>query len=188
MLSSDSETLASNKILILYILNKIGKPISANSLLNIVLTLTDINYFYLQQFLLDLLEKKYISIDNKDDGIFYNITKDGKETLSLTQDIVPGITKLKVDANFKNELETFDNTHSIISEYTPVSENNYTVTCKIVDSGENVFEIKTFAGSRDQAKQIVDNWNKNADKMYPGILEILTKDKDKNINKDKKNK
>ena len=177
MLSSDSETLASNKILVLYILNKIGKPISENSLLNIVLTLTDINYFYLQQFLLDLLEKKYINSNNKDDVIFYNITEDGKKTLSLTQDIVPGIIKLKVDSNFKNEIETFDNKHSIVSEFTPVSENNYTVTCKIVDSGENIFEIKTFAGSREQAKQIVDNWNKNADKMYPGILEILTKNK-----------
>ena len=174
MLTSDSESLAENKVLILYILNKVGKPISGDSLLNLVLAVTDINYFYFQQFLLDLLEKKYISTFNKEDTNFYEITKTGKETLKLTDDIVPGIIKLKVDSNFKDELDHFENEHSTIAEYTPISENNYTVSCKVIDNTDTVFEVKTFAGSREQAKQIVDNWNANADKMYPAILKILT--------------
>lgn len=174
-LTSDNETLAENKVLILYILNKIGKPISNDSLLNLVLAVTDMNYFYFQQFLLDLLENGYIINYYKDDYSFYDITDFGKETLALTQDILPGIIKLRVDANFKDELDSFENEHSVIAEYTPVSENNYTISCKIVDNNDIVFEVKTFAGSRQQAKEIVDNWNKNADKMYPAILNILTK-------------
>ena len=63
-LTSDDETLAENKVLILYILNKIGKAISNDALLNLVLAVTDMNYFYFQQFLLDLL-KVYIPIRNK---------------------------------------------------------------------------------------------------------------------------
>ena len=59
-LTSDNETLAENKVLLLYILNKIGKPISNDALLNLVLAVTDMNYFYFQQFLLDLLENGYI--------------------------------------------------------------------------------------------------------------------------------
>ena len=174
MLTSDSESLAESKVLILYILDKVGKPISSDSLLNLVLAVTDINYFYFQQFLLDLLEKKYISILNKEDNNLYEITQSGKETLKLTADIVPGIIKLKVDSNFKDELDHFENEHSTVAEYIPISENNYTVSCKIIDNSDTVFEVKTFAGSREQAKQIVDNWNKNADKMYPDILKILT--------------
>ena len=38
---------------------------------------------------------------------------------------------------------------------------------------ETIFEVKTFAGSRERAKRIVDNWNKNASEIYPKILEIL---------------
>ena len=60
MLTSDSEALAENKVLILYILNKVGKSISNDALLNLVLAVTDMNYFYFQQFLLDLLENNYI--------------------------------------------------------------------------------------------------------------------------------
>ena len=174
-LTSDNETLAENKVLILYILNKIGKPISNDSLLNLVLAVTDMNYFYFQQFLLDLLENGYIMNYYKDDHSFYDITNFGKETLELTQDILPGIIKLRVDSNFKNELETFENEHSVVAEYTPRSENYFDISCKIVEHNDTIFGVTTFAGSREQAKEIVDNWKNHADEIYPQILDILTK-------------
>lgn len=174
-LTSDSETLAENKILILYILNKIGKPISNDALLNVVLAVTDMNYFYFQQFLLDLLENGYIINYHKDDQSFYDITEFGKETLELTKNILPGIIKLRVDSNFKTEMETFENEHSVIAEYTPKSENYFIVHCKIIDHNDTIFEVKTFAGSREQAKEIVDNWKNNAEVLYPEILDVLTK-------------
>ena len=75
------------------------------------------------------------------------------------------------------ELDTFENEHTVIAEYIPISENEYTVNCRIIDNNDTIFEIKTFAGSREQAKKLVDNWHKNADKLYPSILDILTHDK-----------
>ena len=54
-LSSSNEILAENKVLILYILDQINEPVLDSTLLEIVTSVTDINYFYLQQFLLDLL-------------------------------------------------------------------------------------------------------------------------------------
>lgn len=174
-LTSDNETLAENKVLLLYILNKIGKPISNDALLNLVLAVTDMNYFYFQQFLLDLLENGYIINYVKDDHSFYDITQFGRETLELTQNILPGIIKLRVDSNFKNELETFEEEHSIIAEYTPRSEDYFTVSCKIIEHNDTIFEVKTFAGSREQAKEIVENWKTHANEIYPEILNILTK-------------
>ena len=45
-LSSDKDTMAELKALILYILYKIDKPITNDEFLKLVLTITDINYFY----------------------------------------------------------------------------------------------------------------------------------------------
>ena len=111
----------------------------------------------------------------KDDHSFYDITKFGKETLELTQNILPGIIKLRVDSNFKNELENFEEEHSIVAEYTPRSEDYFTVSCKIIEHNDTIFEVTTFAGSRDQAKEIVDNWKNRANEIYPEILNILTR-------------
>ena len=95
-INTDNETIAENKVLILYILNTIEKPITNNSLYELVISIQDINYFYFQQFILDLLENKYISELKEDERseLVYFITPDGKQTLELTKDMIPGIIKL----------------------------------------------------------------------------------------------
>lgn len=175
-LTSNDETLAENKVLILYILNKIKKPITNNALYKIVLSVLDMNYFYFQQFLLDLVKNDFILTYEQEDQSLYLITDKGSRTLELTEDILPGILKLQVDTNLKYTLEDVNDEESIVAEYTPINENYYNVTCKIMENNECLFEVKTFAGSREQAKQIVDNWKRHAGTMYPNLLEILTQD------------
>ena len=104
----------------------------------------------------------------------YTITDSGKRTLDLTLDLLPGIIKLQADTKLKPILDSSEEEKSIVAEYTPLSENHYTIVFKVVDNNETVFEIKTFAGSREQAKEIVDNWQNNANEIYPEILGILT--------------
>lgn len=175
-LTSDNDTLAENKVLILYILDNVKEAITNNGLYKIVLAVIDMNYFYFQQFLLDLIDTGFVMQYASSENTVYQITEKGKETLSLTQDILPGIMKLKVDTNLKSTMEEVSEEDSIVAEYIPRDENYYNVTCKIVESNECIFEIKTFAGSREQAKQIVDNWKNNATKIYPKLLETLTDD------------
>ena len=174
-LASDDETLAENKVLILYVLEKANKPLTNDVLYKIVLAAVDMNYFYFQQFMLDLINVGYIFSFQKEDQTLYQITDNGKTTLDLTLDLLPGIIKLKADTNLKPILDSSEEEQSIVAEYTLLSENHYTIICKVVENNETVFEVKTFAGSREQAKEIVDNWQNNADSIYPKILDILTK-------------
>lgn len=173
-LTSNSETLAENKVLILYILNSVKEALTNNNLYKIVLAVVDMNYFYFQQFLLDLISNDYVMHYQNEENTLYQITEKGKQTLELTEDILPGIIKLQVDTNLKGAMEEVSDESSIIAEYIPKSENYYNITCKIVEKNETIFEIKTFAGSREQAKQIVDNWKSYAIQIYPKLIETLT--------------
>lgn len=175
-LTSDNETLARDKVLILYILNTVDKPVNNDELLQLVLSITDMNYFYFQQFLLDLLENKYIEAfmpDNATENL-YRITNSGRNTLDLTKELVPGIIKLKVDQTIKGELENIEEEVSIISEFIPHSETEFTVKCKVVENNITIFEVSTFAASREQAKYISDNWKENAINIYPKMIDLLT--------------
>ena len=176
-LTSDNETLAENKVLILYVLNTINKPIGNSELLELILSITDMNYFYFQQFLLDLLENKYITKYKEEDSAetLYEITPLGKNTLELTKELIPGIIKLKIDNTVKGEFEEIQEKLSITSEFIPKSENEFTVKCKIVENGKIVFEVSSFAASREQAKFIADNWKNNAVNIYPKIMDLLIK-------------
>lgn len=175
-LASDNETLAEKKALILYVLSKINKPISNDALLQLVLSIDNMNYFYFQQFLLDLLENNFIvQYNNEDNELVYKITSEGLQTLELVKDIIPGITKFRVDNEFKENLEKIEDELSITADFIPHSETDYSVKCKIVENNRILFEITTYAGSREQAKIIADNWKNNAVNIYPKLLEDLTK-------------
>ena len=76
-------------------------------------------------------------------------------------------------ATDKEEIANIAEESSIVTEYIPKDENNYTVKCKIVEKTETIFEISAFAGSRERAKQISDNWKSNASNLYPKIINLL---------------
>ena len=167
------EGLAENKVLILYLLNKLQDGIKSDNLYKIVSSANNMNYFYFQELLTDLIESNFVGSFTNDEDTIIKITSDGQNALSLTKSLLPGILKLKADNVFKDEILNIAEESSIITEYIPKDEKNYTVKCKIVEKNETVFEVSTFAGSRDRAKQISDNWKNNANNIYPKIMDLL---------------
>lgn len=177
-LTSDSETLAENKVLILYILNNLNKPISNNGLFKLVLSIQDMNYFYFQQFLLDLLNEKYIIGYVNDGETLYKITQAGINTLELTNDLLPGILKLQIENTLHGEVQEVQNLKYAISEFMAKDENHFIVTCKIIENNLSIFEIKLPADSIEQAKTISKKWENNYTEIFPIIMELLTRKED----------
>ncbi len=169
----NNNSLAENKVLILYTLNTINREITDTDLFKIISTINNINYFYFRDLLIDLVESKLVGTYTKEEQNVYEITPEGKNSLELTIDMLPGIIKLKADNIFKQELFEIADEESISAEYIPESENDYTVKCKIVENNKTIFEVKIFAGSNEQARNISDNWRKNAKEIYPKIMNLL---------------
>lgn len=183
MPSSDNTTaLAENKVLILYLLEKIQNGIIEDGLYKIISSINNINYFYFKEVLTDLLDSKLVGIFTKDEESesVLRITSEGINALSLTIEVLPGLLKLKADNIFKEEFSSIADATSIIAEFIPTNENDYTIKCKIIEKNETIFEVRTFAGSRERAKKIVDNWNNNAATIYPKILDLLLENSTKN--------
>ena len=179
--SNNATTLAENKVLILYILNLIDTDIRQDDLFKIITSINNMNYFIFKQIITDLIDSKVVGIYTKEEPVI-KITSEGKNAYILTKDVLPGILKLKADNIFKSEFNSIENESSIIAEFIPKNENSYTVKCKIVENNETIFEVKSFVGSRERAKILVDNWNKNANEIYPEILNLLLKDSSNNNN------
>ena len=173
--SDNATTLAENKVLILYILNLIDNDITQDNLFKIIASINNINYFYFKQIITDLIDSKLVGLHTKEKEPVIRITSEGKNAYILTKDVLPGIMKLKADNIFRKEFSSIEEESSVIAEFIPKDENNYTIKCKIVENNETIFEVKTFAGSRERAKRIVDNWNQDAKSIYPKILNLLLK-------------
>ena len=142
-ISDNTTALAENKVLILYILNQVEDGLNENALFKIITSINNINYFFFKQVLTDLLDTKLVGLYTKDnnDGTVIKITSEGKNALSLTKDVLPGILKLKADNKFKEEFSSITNESSVSAEFIPKNENDYTVKCKIVENNETIFEV-----------------------------------------------
>lgn len=171
--SNNNTTLAENKVLILYLLNLIDGDFREDDLFKIITSINNINYFYFKQILTDLIDSKLVGTYTKEKEPVIRITTEGKNAYILTKDVLPGILKLKADNIFEKELSSIEEESSIIAEFIPQNETDYTIKCKIVENNETIFEVKTSVGSRERAKRIVDNWNANASNIYPEILNLL---------------
>ena len=172
-MKQSNEDLAENKVLILYLLNRLQDGIKSDHLYKIVSSANNINYFYFQELLTDLIKSNFVGSFTKDEDTIVKITSERQNALSLTKSLLPAIIKLKADNVFKEEVSKIEEESSIITEYIPKNENNYTVKCKIVEKNETLFEVSAYAGSRERAKQISDNWKNNANILYPKIIDLL---------------
>ena len=178
-MADNNNSLAQDKVLILYILNTLKREITESDLFKLISPINNINYFYYKQLLTDLVDSKLVETytnedEEEDNRTIYEISAEGKNSLELTIDVLPGLLKLKADTVFKNEIGNINNESSIVTEYIPEDEHSYTVRCKIIENNKTFFEVRTFAGSNENAKIIADNWKNNAYEIYPKILDLLT--------------
>lgn len=170
-----NQKLAEDKVLILYLLNKINNEIKNDNLYNIVSLSEDINYFYYQELITDLKSNNLIIFISQDDCSLLKLSSEGKQAYELTKSLLPGLLKLKADTVLKEQIPNIEEESSVISEFIPKDENNYTIKCKVIEKNETIFEISLYAGSRENAKQIADNWKNNANSIYPKVIELLSK-------------
>ena len=172
-MTNSDENLANDKLLILYILQKINKPTNYKELLELVISISEMNYFNFQQILTELINDKFILKYNQNNEEIIELTNDGQNALELTINMLPGILKLNVDSKFKQNFSEIKDKFSVFAEYVPINENNFLVRCKIIENNINIFNLETYAGSRENAKKIVENCNTNASQVYPKILDTL---------------
>ena len=82
MLESTIE-LAENKLIVLYIIEKVNYPISNTQLSEIVLENNLMNYFVFQQYLTELISSKFILEKSEDNKPLLLISDKGSRVLNL---------------------------------------------------------------------------------------------------------
>lgn len=162
------------KLVLLYILNKVNKDISAEQLQKISDEYEPISYFYMQQYLFDLQAKNMIEAYIESDVTIYRITDIGIQTLNSLVDIVPGIELHRLSKSIENKVVEIKKEYSSDTEFFPINDNEYKLNCYIKEGNEKIINISLYAGSKENAKLISNNWKQNSDTIYTKLLNILT--------------
>jgi predicted transcriptional regulator len=171
----DTTELAENKLLLLYILNKINTPISNSHITQIVLENNLINYFSLQQYLSELIEKGFIEDFKEDKRHMLNITTQGKGVLEFFTSRIPDKKTDLIDSYLDVHIKKIKKEVEVISEYEICGTNKFVVTLKLKDQDATLIELKIPASTNADAKNICSMWKENSDEMYKNIISLFNK-------------
>ncbi len=178
MSSSNARELAENKLILLYFIDKINMPISNLQLTKVFLENRFMNYFYLQHCLTDLCNDGNISCENSGGKSFYSITPDGKKTLGFFTGMIPVGIKKRIDDTVSDIRKNIRNETHISADYTPVSDREFVVECRVNEDSFTLMDLKITVGSRSDAIKICENWEKHSQSIYSEIIQSLIKQRD----------
>lgn len=169
----DIMELAENKLLLLYIFNKVQMPISNSHITQIVLENNLINYFSLQQFLSELIESEFIKDEKKDRQHILTITTKGKNALEFFMNRIPEKRKETIDNYIKKNIENIKNDVEITAEYEQYMNGKYMANLKLANEGEVLINLKLSLDSLNEARNLCSLWKQDPEKLYNKILDIF---------------
>lgn len=170
-----SKELVENKLIVLYLIDKINIPVSNPQITKIILENKFMNYFFLQQFLNELCESNMLLSSTEDGKTVYRITDSGKQTLNYFHGHIPIGIKSRIDDTIISIKKNIRNETLVTADFTPESENEYTVTCKIREDNFSFIDLKITVGTKTDARTVCENWKKHSQAIYAEIIDSLTR-------------
>lgn len=166
-----------NKLILLYILREKG-CISRSELSDFVLYRKYMDYFALDQYLLELEDSGLISSSDENHRITYSITRNGCETLNLFQLRIPHSTRREILEYAELDALERSSTMGLDVSLHQESDGRYTVTCYVRDYDTHLFELVFHVGTPEEAARIRSRWLQKGLLLYRNLIRDLNAEED----------
>ena len=169
MFENSSEELASHKLLILYILDKINMDLTNSQITQVVLETEMMNYF-------SLMESKFLTTYKESDREYYSLTQKGLEILEYFLSRIPEDLTKKIDEYVALNKQSLLSDTEVKSSFIQQNNNEFIVNLRVIENQSNLIDLNLNVSSEKQAQQICNNWKNNASYMYAEIIDLLIKE------------
>ncbi len=169
----DTLELAENKLLLLYLFNKIKFPVSNNQITQIVLENNFINYFTLQQYLTELVSSNFLKCTDESGNHRFAITEKGNKVLSLFGNRISETKIETIDNYLGQKINNIKKEVTVTADYTIEHKNNFIVNLKALENDSILIDIKINVGSNKQARDLCQKWKNDSSELYNKIIQLL---------------
>lgn len=169
----DSLELAENKLILIYIINKLKCPLTKNQLTQIILENNLMNYFILQQYICELVSSGIIKYSKNDTDHNLLLTDKGIKVLNLFKNRIHPDKLKSLDEYLNKNYDIISRKITVTADYT-VEHGKYMVSLKSYESNDLTASIKIKAADIKQAKNICSKWKNNSSNICKEIMQILT--------------
>jgi predicted transcriptional regulator len=165
--------LAENKLSILYYVQCLGIPLTNSQIIDYFLENNLINYFDLQQFLIDLVSGGFLDCLETRSSNFFGITPKGTEILNFFKKRIPATIRESIESFADINREHMRKESQITADYAKIYPGEYEVTCKVIEKELTLMELKINVATSQQAKTLCNNWKTGAPEIYRFIIQRL---------------
>lgn len=165
--------LAENKLLLLYVLEVLNRPISNTQLTELVLENNLINYFTLQQYISELDSSEFISYKDMNEKKLLMITKKGENVLSFFKDRISPSKIAIVNSYLDDKLDLIKKELTVQSDYTLEKNDSFLVDLKALEDNSTLMELKISVPTKKQATSLCSRWQSNPSDIYTNIINLL---------------
>lgn len=189
-MSDSMSKIAENKLIILYLLERMGIALSNSEICQFSLEKNYMSYFAVQQYLSELVEVGWINKNRENNNTRYTLTNKGEEIINYFIRHISDKAKTEINVYASENSKRIKTEYEVTANYFLELNDDFLVKCSLLDSdGYNLMEINLAVATKEQAKLICDNWKRNVNCLYGSILSslITTTEKEQNSNDSKKN-
>lgn len=162
-----------NKLIIMYVLDKMEIPLTENSILEICSSQNNwINYMDCKDLLYQLIKAKFIYKPNTTNNESrYNITYAGRDCLSQFFTRIPASLRDSISQFAKENKMHFKRSQEYVGSYYKNMDGSYSVELKILEplTTDSIFELKLKTDTRHNAIVACKKWRELAANVYETI-------------------
>lgn len=169
----DSNVLADDKLSILYFMGCLGIPLTNGQITRFFIDRNIINYFDLQQYIIELIEGGLINNMETNHSQFLTITPKGKEALYFFQKRISPTLRNIIESYAEKNRALLKDESQITADYHKIAHEQYEVVCKVREKELVLMELKLNVPSSGQAQEICESWKLRAPEVFKSILDNL---------------
>lgn len=176
MFIENTEELAQNKLILLYIIDQSNVPLTNEEITEFIMENNYMNYFLIQQYLTELIESEFIKYIDKEDSKKYTLSNKGKVTLSYFKDRISDKIKKEISNKFLKVEEEIKRAAQVVGEYFKKSDREYVTNLKLIEGNETLLSLSLKVTTIEQAERICNTWKNNTEYIYKTLFNILADD------------
>ena len=174
---SDSGKLAENKLILLFLLQKIDLSLSNNEICQFALERNIMDYFNVQQYLSELTDCDFLEAFTDNGTTRYHITSEGSEALEFFQNRIPEWMRNAANEYIINNRQRIKAEYETSANYFLEMNGEFLVKCAVCGiDGQQIMEVDVVVPTKHQAQLICNNWKKNVSQIYGNIFASLIKE------------
>lgn len=172
-MNATNQELSLNKLIILYMLNRLNMPLSNSKISEFILNNGYTNYFSLQEYLNQMIETDLLSTTTQSNATIYDITESGRTTLEFFENRIPESTKAEIEQYLNDNKLEIRSTLEITADYYPGVKGDFLVHCLAKETKDIIMEIKVTVYEKEYAIRICENWRESNHQIYKNLLSDL---------------